>query len=82
MYPGAPELDDGKDNDQDGSVDDGHDGEGDGFTPDAGGDADDADPSVYPGAPELCDGKDNDQDGTVDDGDRMSASTFMRYSAS
>ncbi len=68
MYPGAPELDDGKDNDQDGTVDEGLDGDGDGFTPINGGDADDTDSTVYPGAAELCDGEDNDQDGTVDEG--------------
>ncbi len=68
VYPGAPELDDGKDNDQDGTVDEGLDGDGDGFTAINGGDADDTDSTVYPGAAELCDGKDNDQNGTVDDG--------------
>lgn len=68
VHPGAMELDDGKDNDQDNAVDEGLDADNDTYTPVFGGDADDQDGSVYPGAPELCDGKDNDQDNTTDEG--------------
>ena len=68
VYPGAPELDDGKDNDQDGEVDDGLDADGDGYTPVFGGDFDDADVTSYPGAPELDDGRDNDGDAAIDEG--------------
>ncbi|MFQ5606612.1 MAG: MopE-related protein, partial [Candidatus Zixiibacteriota bacterium] len=64
VFPGAPELCDGKDNDCDGLVD-GPDADNDGVTV-ACGDCDDNDPVVFLGAPELCDGKDNNCDGLVD----------------
>ncbi len=41
--------------------------DGDGVPP-AGGDCDDADPSVYPGAPEVANGEDDDCDEVVDEG--------------
>ncbi len=59
MFPGAPELCDGKDNTCAGTTPGGEDdADGDGVRVCAG-DCDDADPTTYPGAVELCDGHDN-----------------------
>ena len=68
VHPGAPERDNGVDDDCDGTVDDGLDHDRDGYTPVAGGDCKDGDPWVYPGAPESDNGADDDCDGVVDEG--------------
>jgi large repetitive protein len=70
VFPGAPEILNGVDDDCDGIVDEGteaYDDDGDGFT-ELDGDCDDANDQVYPGAPEVADGIDNDCDGVVDEG--------------
>jgi len=70
IYPGAPEIYNGLDDDCDGTVDEGtagYDNDGDGWSY-VEGDCDDADTTVYPGAPEAPDAVDNDCDGIIDEG--------------
>ena len=70
IYPGAPEYENGLDDDCDGLVDDetdSYDDDGDGFSEDEG-DCDDDDAHIFPGAEETCDGVDNDCDEAIDEG--------------
>ncbi len=68
IYPNAPELCDGKDNNCNGALGAGEvDNDGDGYMV-CGGDCDDNDDTIYPRAKELKDGKDNDCDGSIDEG--------------
>lgn len=73
-YPYATEINDGSDNDCDGTVDEGTDGgddDEDGFSEDEG-DCDDTNANTYPEAGESGDNLDNDCDGTVDEGTSLS----------
>jgi len=69
IYPGAPEVADGVDQDCDGTVDEGtnaFDDDGDGFSEDDG-DCDDSDANINPSATELPNHIDDDCDGEVDE---------------
>jgi Concanavalin A-like lectin/glucanases superfamily/Putative metal-binding motif len=71
VYPGAPDLCDGKNNDCNDPLwplvaANEADTDGDGFLV-CDGDCDDSRASVHPGAPEVCDGLDNDCNGLIDE---------------
>ena len=67
VYPGAPELDNGRDDDCDGFSDETFDSDDDGYSVGQG-DCNDANPAINPGQPEIPDnGLDDNCDGVTDD---------------
>ena len=76
MFPGNPEICDGRDNDCDGSLPANEaDADNDGVLV-CEDDCDDTNGEVYPGAPEVCDGVDNDCDGVNADFDDIDGDGF------
>ena len=78
IYPGAVEVEDGADNDCNGTVDEGtnaYDDDGDGWT-ENNGDCDDSDGGVSPDATEVCDGVDNNCDSATDESTAADASDW------
>ena len=67
VFPGAPEICNGIDDNCDGVADEGYDGDADGVSTCAG-DCDDNNAAIFPGNPEVCDTLDNDCNGVIDDG--------------
>ncbi len=67
VYPTAPEICNGIDDNCDGNADEGYDGDADGVSTCAG-DCEDNNPDIFPGNPEVCDGLDNDCDLLIDNG--------------
>ena len=67
IYPGAPEVCNGTDDNCNGQTDESFDQDGDGFSL-CDGDCNDLNPSIYPGALEICNNVDDNCNGLIDEG--------------